>query len=241
MSLNNLFANAKHKAKVNSPTILSAFAVSGVAGTAYLVGKASWLSAEQVMYAEADLDEHMDTKERARLVWKNYIPSAVSGVATVVCIVGAQRAGAKKTAAAQAAFTLSERAFAEYRDKVVETIGAGQEQKIRDAVKQDHVDNHPPAVVIGGNGVMCREDLTGRYFTSDMETLRKACNDINHRMANGVYATLSDLYDILDLDHTSESDYQGWKVGKPLEFEFSTAIFRGDPVLVFSYNYLETL
>ena len=241
MTLKTLIANTKHQVKVNSPTILSALGVSGVVGTAYLAGKASWTSAEQVMLYENHDDVHLDVKERARFVWKNYIPAAVSGALTVGCIITAQRAGAKKTAAAQAAFAVAERAYSEYREKVIETIGEGQERKIRDSIKQDHVDKQPPAIVVGGKGVMCREDLTGRYFTSDMETLRKACNDINHRMASGIYATLSDLYDILDLDHTSESDYQGWKVGRPLEFEFSTSIFRGEPVLVFTYNYLEAL
>lgn len=240
MNLKQMVATSQCFIKTNSPTILSALAVSGVAGTAYLAGKASWTSAEYILLREETESVRFSNRERVKMVWKNYIPAAITVVATTTCIVGAQRAGAKRTAAAQAAFALTERAFSEYRDKVVEEIGEGKERKIRDELRQDQVNRNPP-VIIEGSGVMCMEAHTGRYFFSDMETLRKACNTINAKMFGGVYATLNDLYDILDLDYTPSSGDIGWEAGRPLEFEFSTALYKDKPVLVFSYNYIKAL
>lgn len=243
MNLKQLASTAKFKAKTNSPTIFSVLAAAGVVGTAYLSGKASWLSAEQVMLEEEQAG-HMDAKDRARMVWKNYIPTAVSGAATVACLIGANRAGAKKTAAAQAAVILGQKAFEEYREKVAETIGAGQEQKVTDAVKQDQVTKNPPpsSMVVTGNQVLCQESYTGRYFTSDMQTLRSAENEINRSMFTGVYSTLNDFYYLVGLEPTSESSNMGWEIERPLELSFSTALANGNvPVIVVDYNYISIL
>ncbi len=62
---------------------------------------------------------------------------------TIVCIVGSSKAGGRRTTAAVAAYSLTERAFSEYKEKVVEQIGKGQEQKIRDEIVQDQVDKKP--------------------------------------------------------------------------------------------------
>ena len=191
------------------------------------------------MWVETKEDRSLTARERAEIVWKNYIPAAGSGIVTVGCIIGAQRAGAKKTAAAQAAIVLTERAFSEYRDKVIDQFGENADQKIRDELNQEKIEKNPP-IIIAGEGVMCLEAHTGRYFLSDMETLRKACNQINAKMFGGVYAYLDDLYDILDLDYTPTSSHMGWEAGKPLELEFTAGLFRDKPVLVFNYNYLNT-
>ena len=135
---------------------------------------------------------------------------------------------AARAAAVAAAYTISEKAFSEYKEKVVERLGTPKEQKIRDEVAQDRVTKNPPnereTIITGGGEVLCYEAFTGRYFKSDMETLKKAQNDLNYVMLNDGYASLSDFYNKIDLPTTSYSDEIGWTSDKLLELNFSTVL-----------------
>jgi hypothetical protein len=159
--------------------------------------------------------------------------------------MGARQAGANRTAAAVAAYSLTERAFTEYKEKVVEQIGKNKEQKVRDDLAQDQVSKGPPStevVMLGKGEVLCCELHTHRYFRSDMETLRKAENKINHLINSDVYVTLDEFYDILGLNYTSHSAYWGWNSDKLMELKFSTVLSEnGEPCLAFDYNYVSPI
>lgn len=225
--------------KSNSPEILTAVGVSGVISTSYLAGKA----AAQVARDE-DADPNASNKEKIKKYWKIYIPTAISGTVTIGCIIAASKANSKRTAAAVTAYSLTEKAFAEYREKVVEQIGKGKERKIRDEIAQDKVSksSSKEVVIIGGGNVLCCELYTRRYFRSDMETLKKAENELNHMINNMFHVTLNDFYDIIGLSYTSQSGYLGWDSDKLVEFEFSTVLSEdGEPCLAFDYNYVKPL
>lgn len=247
MKIRSIVNSVESFLKSNSTTILTAFGVSGVVSTAYLVGKASFAAANVIREEEETVGAIVGTKEKIKeytpLVWKLYVPAGVCGAATIGCIIGAQRIGSKKTAAAQAAFSITERAFSEYREKVVEHIGKGKEQKIRDELAQERITKNPPGhpVIVNGN-VLCCELHTGRYFMCDMETLRRAQNTTNHIIIRDDYATLDDFYHEIGLPKTDHSNDIGWKVGRLLELEFTTALTEdGKPCLAFAYNYTKPL
>lgn len=242
MTVSELFTKAVQTIKSNSPEILTALGVSGVITTAYLTGKASYKSYDDLIMAPDD----MPVKEKAKIVWKNYIPAGISGVVTIGCIIGSSKATGRRTAAAMTAYSVTERAFSEYREKVVEQIGKGKEQKIRDEIAQDIVEKNSPnsrEVIIAGTGdVLCCELFTRRYFRSDMEKLRKAQNDINSKIVNGFYVSLEEFYDIIGLSYTSNSGHLGWDSDKLMELKFSTVLTdSGEPCLAFDYNYTKPL
>lgn len=237
MNLQGLSKQLNHFLKGNSPTILAGIGASGVISTAYL----SWKAGYEVGKSYGDEWKELGYKERIRLAWRSHIPATASGALAIGAIAASTRIGSKRTAALSAAYAVSERAFDEYRRKVVEQLGAGKEQKIRDGVAQDVIRRNPPGTVILGSGhVLCCELFTGRYFNSDMQALRKAENDINAQLYSQDSATLNDLYYILGLPYTSESARLGWKVGKPLKLDFSVVLSDDDrPCIAFSYNYVE--
>jgi hypothetical protein len=186
----------------------------------------------------------MSHRETAEIVWKVYIPPALSAGVTIACIIGSAKASSRRTAAITAAYSLSERAFSEYKEKVVEVLGKNKDQKVRDAIAQDKVDKNPPtAIITTSNGtVLCCELLTGRYFESDMEALRKAENKINSMALGNGEASLSDLYYLLDLPWTTFSSENGWTSERLLELEFSPIMAPGDkPCLAFDYSYIKPL
>jgi hypothetical protein len=214
-----------------------------------LVGKASFEACdtirEQEKYYPPSTDSKQRVVERTKLVWKIYIPSAISATSTIACLVGANRVGLKKTMAAQTAFAISERMYSEYRDKVIEEYGERKDQSIRDKIADERVKLTAPSndiLVTGPGNVLCCELYTGRYFSSDMESLRKAQNELNSQLLAHDYATFDDFYYMIGLGRTSSSSQMGWKSTKLMGLSFSTILTDdGRPCLAFEYNYVEPM
>lgn len=246
MNIGLLFTNTGKQLKRNSPEILTALGVSGVITTAYLTAKASFKAAE--VLSDTDLPEGRTEriKEQIKHTWVLYVPAGVSGVITIACIVAGTKAQAQKTAAAVAAYSLTERAFSDYKEKVAEQIGVKKEQAIHDEIAQDQVVQKPPAgamllTPIEGN-VLCCERYTGRYFWCTMERLRSAQNKINEKILREEYVLLDEFYDLVLLDPTSHSREVGWEDGKLLELTFSAVLTDEEkPCMAFEYNYVRPI
>lgn len=226
---------AKRLGKVaadNSPVLLTALGVTGAITTAVLTGRATYkatmlIRSEQIATA-LDGNPELTPKQQFQLVWPYYISPAASLVFTCTAIVLANRIGARRAAAVAAALSISERAFDDYKEKVVEVIGKNKEQKVLDEIAQDRINRDPvgktEVIVTGGGDVLCYDMYTGRYFRSDMETLKKAQNDFNYKLLNSFYASLSDFYNLIGLSITATSDEVGWNSDQQLELEFSTTM-----------------
>lgn len=240
MQLPIFVSNTMKVVKSNTPEILTALGISGVITTSYLASKAGY-----DMARDEDADPHASLKEKVQRHWKLYIPTAISGSFTIGCIIGASKSTGKRTAAAVAAYSVTERAFSEYKEKVVEQIGAEKEQKLRDALAEKKIEERPVSkevIVVGTGHVLCCELYTRRYFYSDMESLRKAQNDINALIINTSYVTLNEFYDLIDLNYTSESGHMGWDSDRMVELEFTSVLAdNNEPCLAFNYNYIKPI
>lgn len=234
----------------NSPAILTAIAVGGALTTAFLTGKASFKAAEILAEEETVLDRTHSDEDFERIftfkykfdhVWKLYIPAAGSAALTVTAIIMSHRISSRRAAAMAAAFAISERAFEEYRTKVVDKLGEKKERAVRDEIAQDRVNRNPvnnSTVIVTGEGdVLCYDDYTGRYFKSSVAKLRKAENDINHQIIHDHYASLTDLYDKIGLEQTGISEQLGWNLDYMLELDITGTISKDDvPCLHVSYK-----
>ncbi len=238
-----IFKQIEKLVSQNSSSILTALGISGGITTTVLAAKAGYKSALIIEAYEHEYGLIVTKREKAELVWKYYIPTALSGGLSVASIIASTRISSRKTAAITAAYSLSEKAFLEYRDKVTETLGDKKEKKIRDEIAQDRVKTNPPSqVVIGSGPVLCCDLFTGRYFNSDMEALRKAQNDLNAYLMRHDRATISHFYDLIGLPHTSYSWDVGWTSDKLLELDFSTVLSEDKkPCLAFDFNYTKVL
>jgi hypothetical protein len=219
----------------NSSAILTAIGVTGTVTTAYLTGRASFKAAEMIRDTEMHLENDnghektsMDFKERAKTVWPLYIPPVGSGVTTIAAIIMANRIESKKAAAMAAAYGISEQAFREYRDKVVEKLGSTKATQVRDEVAQDKVNRHPVntrEVILAGTGeVLFFDALTGRYFQSTMEDVKAAQNKVNEEVFHHMYASLTSFYEHVGLPGTAFSDDVGFNTDYICEVQFSSTI-----------------
>lgn len=232
----------------HSPLIMTAIGVAGVATTAYLTAVASFKAARAIDADEEKMgisdDPLQRFREQAAITWKFYIPAASTAVVTVGAIAYANRLGSKRTAAAVSAYAVTERAFAQYRDKVVEQIGNHKEQVIRDDIARDEVaKKKPDTVILAGSGeALCCELHTGRYFMCSMESLRKAQNDVNARIMHELYISLDEFYYIIGLNPTATSGDLGWDSDRLMDLEFSSVLTEeGRPCLAFNYNYIKPI
>jgi hypothetical protein len=222
----------------NSPTLLTAIGVTGTISTALLTARATFGAADIIMEAQnwqdiQELGHPLDRKEKVQLVWKVYIPPVATGVVTIVCIIMANRIGHRRAAAVAAAYSISQEAFEQYREKIVEKLGEKQERAARDEIAQEQVRRDPPREVIGD--VLMRDSFSGRYFRSKVEDVRKAVNDVNQQILGMGYSSLTDFYHLINLDSTSVSDEVGWQ--KMFTAEFSGALTEDNqPCIVVSYS-----
>jgi hypothetical protein len=228
----------------HSPAVLTGVGIFGTVTTAILAAQAGHVAAMRLAreneYRAIRDQKPLDRKEQIAAVWKFYIPVGLNVTGTIVCIYGANKIGSHRTAAMAAAYTMSERAFVEYKDKVVEKIGENKEREVRDEIAQDRVDANPlsdnEVIILPGGDQLCYESWTGRYFQSTMEDLKRAQNDINYKIISQDYATLTDFYNKIGLPPTQFSDALGWSVMEKFEIQFSATIAEdGRPCLQIEY------
>lgn len=176
--------------------------------------------------------------------WKCYIPSILTGTLSTGCLIGACAVNERRNAALAAAYNLSETALREYKSKVIETIGEKKEEAIRESIDKERVEHNPPGqevLMAEGNGkTLCYDALCGRYFYSDMETLRHAANKLNRQMAmmSEPYISLNEFYMEIGLSVVEVGDAIGWNVDKGLiELYFTSQLANGRvPCLVMTFQ-----
>jgi hypothetical protein len=237
--MNRVVAQAIKLLSDNAPTILTSLGVTGTVATAALSARGAFRAGE-IIRAENE-NRELTPKEKVKLTWKEFIPAAGVGALTVTCIIGLNRVGMRRAAALAAAYSLSEKAFEEYKSKVVERIGEQKEQRLRDDLAQDQVTRNPLSaneVIMTGNGdVLCYDAITGRYFMSQVESIRRAENDINHQILTQNFASLYNFYELIGLPGTPFSHEMGWDVDKLMEVKFSAVISEdGRPCISINYK-----
>jgi len=246
----DLAKQAQKFASDHAPLILTAVGTAGVITTGALAFKGGFRAAdilaeawlEQVSGYDPDSVSEIPLKRKLALTWTCYVPACGVGLLTIGAIVGANQIGTRRAAAMAAAYSISEKAFEEYRDKVQEKLGDNKERKIRDEVNHDRVNRDGPTsentIVVTGDGDQTFQDSwSGRYFKSTVEGVNQAVNQLNHTVNLEGQASLTDFYELLGLSRTLESDELGWKADKLLDIYLSAVMHDNAKVPVLAIEY----
>lgn len=205
----------------HSPELLIGVGIAGMVTTTVLAVKATPKAIRLLELERNKRESESDNgaidpltkREVVKLAWKCYIPSAVTGTASIACLIGASSVHTKRNAILATAYKLSESALNEYREKVVETIGEKKEKLVRDNVAKDRIKNNPAnnEIIITKKGnTKCLDMTSNRYFMSDIDKIKKAENEINARLLRESYVSLTDFYDEIGLSPSKISDRIGW-------------------------------
>lgn len=180
--------------------------------------------------------------EVIKVAWKPYIPAAITGVTSIACLIGASSVNARRNAALATAYQLSQAALTEYKEKVVETIGEKKEQVIKDKIAKEKIEKDPVSkkgdIIITEKGsTLCYDAISGRYFKSDIDQIKKVVNELNRQMLSEMYISLNQFYMALGLSTTTLGDELGWNIDNGLiELDISAQIADDDtPCVVIDY------
>lgn len=186
--------------------------------------------------------DKLEIKDTIKMAWKYYVPVAGIEFLAALCLVEAQVSQSKRNAALAVAYGLSETALKEYQEKVIETFGEKKEGEVRDALAKEKVKNSPvekSEIIFTKKGqTLCYDSLSGRYFKSDIEAVRKAENEINKILLNEDYVNLNEFYGVLGLDEIEIGRSLGWNINDGyIELHFSSQLATDEtPCLVIGYR-----
>ena len=228
---NRIINSAAQKIGRHTPEIFTGIGIVGMMATVVLAvratPKAMTLLEEKRLKREDQIkntvlpdkpQDYLTLPETISAAWKPYIPAAITGTLSIVCLISSCSVSTRRNAALAAAANMSATALRDFREAAVETVG---ERKVKDMdgkVAEKRMNENPAsqAVVYAGPGgkALFFDELSNQYFESDRETIRKVVNDLNWQMGYGseTYVSLSQFYDALGLSHTPFSDIVGWNI-----------------------------
>lgn len=227
-----------------SPGILTGIGITGMIGATFMAVKATpkALYLIEAKKEESEVEE-LTPVETIKTCWKCYIPATLTTVVSAAFLIGASTVNAKRNAALATAYSISEAALREYQEKVVEVIGEKKEKVVRDAVAKDQIERDPvtksEVVIIDSNSnTLCYEPLSGRYFKSTIDKIKKAEIKLDRQMIQEMYVSLNDFYWEIGLDGTDLGDKMGWNLSKGyMDLSFSSQLADdGTPCAVIVYG-----
>ena len=229
--------------KKHSPEILTGVGIAGMIAGTVLAVKQTPKALELMGEKKEELgEEKLTVIEVVKTTWKCFLPIVVIDTISIICLIGADSVNLKRNMALMTTYTLSETALKEYKDKAIEIVGEKKNREIIDAVAKDKISQNPVSkqeVIVTGKGkVLCYETLSGRYFESDINTLRTAESVINQKLINENYALLNEFYYEIGLGMTDIGDDIGWEVSRgPFSLDVSSLVTEdGQPCLVIGYE-----
>jgi hypothetical protein len=159
---------------------------------------------------------------------------------TMFLMIWSHKIQGRKLIALASAYSLTDSAFREYREKVAETVSKKKLEEINHAIDKDKVkdctvlDSDILATNLGD--VLCVDSWTGRKFFANAEVIRQAVAATNAEMVGDVYVPSSFLYSEQLNMPVCESDQElGWNVlvDKKIDVWFTSVLDKENiPALV---------
>lgn len=206
--------------KKHGSTILTYLGGAGIVATVVLAVKATPKALEKIEVAREEKGEELTKWETVKVASIVYIPTAVTGMATIACIAGANVLNNRQQASVASAYALLDQGFKEYKNKLIELYGQETHEEIIDAIAADKM-------YISGSTFATNCELTpdefddeeqlfydefsGRFFTSSLLRVMNAEYHLNRNYVLRGCSAINEFYDFLGLDHIDGGDDLGWE------------------------------
>jgi hypothetical protein len=202
------------------------------------------IDANRKMYTEEDYrkDHMLLMVKTAGQFIKLYGPSIILGVASIAALTGAHVVLNRRNVAVTAAYAALEKGFRDYRKRVVDKYGDGEDQEFRyglvDHEIVEETKQGPKVVATKKFPDGITRSIYARCFDENSSSWQRApgYNQVFIR-AQQAYANdllqarghvfLNDVYDMLGLSRTKEGAVVGWVLGNGDDF-IDFGVFGGD-------------
>lgn len=212
-----------------SPEILIGCGLVGFGTTCVLIAHEAPIAKEKLDELHIELGKSEEEITKARVIFEEtktvlpvYAPAIVSGAVSCGCILGSYRISSKRTAALATAYELANSSLVEYQRKVVEKLGEKKEAEIRHEINEEDAKKNPPPEqltneLVFTDGKTVFKDFAGRYFRSNVDTVRRAEKAISDRLSTEMQVPLNDFYWELDIGNTDLGDELYFTVDKGID------------------------
>lgn len=198
--------------KKNAPTILSCLGAIGVVATAVMAVKATPKALSLIENAEEEKGDKLSKWEKVNVAGPAYIPSVITGVATVACILGSNVISKRQQATLISAYALLDNSYREYKKKVDELYGEDAGKRVREKIAKDKYTGD--VNLSDDNKELFFDFYSGRYFKSTKEDVMWAQYETNRAMIVNGAVCLNEYYDFLGLEKIQEYELVGWSCGQ---------------------------
>lgn len=220
--MNKLLRRSKRFLNRNASTILTGVGAVGMVATTVLAVKATPKAMSLLEEAKKEKGEELTKTEIVKVAGPVYIPTIMTGVTTLACIIGSNVLSRRQQASLASAYALLDSSYKEYKAKLKELYGEETHQNIVDAIAIEKADD---IVVRSSTGwTVCDlsvEDNDGepklfydehgsRYFEATIEQVLSAEYHLNRNYILRGCADLNEFYEFLGLELTDYGSVLGW-------------------------------
>lgn len=204
--MNKLLNSAKLFVNKNGSTILTCVGGVGVIATTVMAVQATPKALCLLEAKKEEKGEKLTAWETIETAGMTYLPTVITGVATIGCIFGANVLNKRQQAALMSAYALLDNSYKEYKKKVAELYGEDAEREVRDELAKDKYEE----TEVSDGKRLFYDEFSERYFESTTEDVLRAEYNINRMLSEGGGVFLNEFYDELGLETVDYGDYLGW-------------------------------
>ena len=237
--MNNLLEGSVKFVKRNASTILTCVGGVGVVATTIMAVKATPKAVALLEQAEEEKGEKLTGLEKFKVAGPVYIPTILTGAATLACVFGANALNKRQQAALMSAYALIDSSYKEYRNKVGELYGEDANSNVRAEIAKDKYEETDVPATLGKQ--LFYDEFSGRYFESTMEDVIRAEYALNRKINVDGGAYLNEWYEELDIEATDYGSYLGWSAGLLCDHQWSSWLEFGHEKTLLDEDSLECI
>lgn len=225
LTFKDIFYRSTTYVKRNSPTILTCLGAAGVVMTSVMTAKATSEAIKTIENEKqnrvikqgcnnymADNGELLSKGETLLLVWKCYVPTAIVGASTIICIFGSNTLNKRKQASLTSAYALLSNYHKEYCNKLIELHGKEIDEEVRNAIARECCNFHQIGLDIPDRKVVFYDEISGRSIVRYEREVMDAEYHLNRNFVLRGYASLNEFYRFLGLPETDYGEELGWSI-----------------------------
>lgn len=244
-------------AQKNSPAILFGAGVVGMVGSTVLACRATLKLQEVLEKTEGDLTmaktlehrEYSDTDRQKDVaiiytrtvvnVGRLYAPAILLGAASIGCLAKSHSILSERNLALTAAYAIVDKAFGEYRGRVIEKYGEDQDREFRFESEEveiiDEKGRQTTQMMPGPDASSMYARFFDQYSPSwskepsyNLLFLRCQQNYANDMLKARGHIFLNEVYDMLGMERSRAGSVVGWIISHDGDNYIDFGVFKGD-------------